>query len=67
MANEKKARARAERTKATRDRRERMLIQGQRMSNWFYNMSQSVSIPDMIRIDMKRMCDDWDKIKRGEL
>lgn len=39
-----------------------LIGQGQRMSNWLYNMKQSSKIPADIREEMRMLQEAWDKI-----
>jgi hypothetical protein len=39
-----------------------LIGQGQRMSNWLYNMKQSSKIPGDIREEMRRLQEEWDRI-----
>lgn len=47
-------------------KRTALIGQGQRMSNWFYNVAQLDDVPEWIRRDAKELVDAWDKIKLVE-
>jgi hypothetical protein len=50
-----------------RKARTALLGQGQRMSNWMYNMKQSTRLPDDIREELRMMQEEWDQLKDAEL
>jgi len=55
----------SDRRKVSQKRRTALIGQGQRMSNWMYNMKQSERLPDDIRQELRLMQEDWDAIKNG--
>jgi len=38
---------------------------GQRMSNLMYNASQWQTTPEYLRIAMKDLCEEWDKVRKN--
>ena len=46
--------------------RTELIGQGQRMSNWLFNMKQSNRIPADVREEMKFLQEDWDAIIHRE-
>ena len=44
-----------------------LLGQGQRMSNWLFNMKQDSTIPQRYREEAERLQKAWDELKDAEL
>lgn len=43
-----------------------LVNQGQRMSNWLYNINQWASVPAELREEARMLQESWDNIRRGE-
>jgi hypothetical protein len=44
-------------------KRTALIGQGQRMSNWLYNIKQESSTPERLREEAKLLQEAWDRIK----
>jgi hypothetical protein len=53
-----------EAARAKREADKPLMLCGQRMSNWFYNVAQMRSLSADLRQQCKELCAEWDKLTR---